>query len=98
MHRVLCKRIGRIFILEFSQPKGIFKRFYAIYLRHIVPWLAQLITGNRSAYEYLGSSIEQFPEKEILAQELKLAGFKQVRHYGLTAGVVTIHEAQVFEK
>lgn len=96
MYRVLCKRSGRLFILEFSQPKGIFKRFYSVYLRCVVPCLAKLITGNRSAYEYLGSSIEQFPEKETLAQELKMAGFKTVRHYGLTVGVVTIHEAFAF--
>lgn len=95
MYRVLRKAEGVLFIMEFSQPQGILKPFYHFYLRQILPILARLITGNRSAYEYLGGSIEGFLKNEALAQELRDAGFVKIEHHGLSGGIVTIHTARI---
>ena len=60
--RRVLKPGGRLIVLEFSQPYLWFRPFYYFYLRGILPWLARLITGDREAYLYLGTSISNFPK------------------------------------
>ena len=81
-------------ILEFSQPYFWFRPFYYFYLRGILPWLARLITGDRKAYLYLGSSISTFPEREQLRAELGQSGFVSARAHSLTFSIVALHEAK----
>ena len=52
---------GRLVVLDFSLPSGLLRRPYRFYLHHVLPRLAGWLTGQRDAYEYLGSSIEKFP-------------------------------------
>lgn len=85
---------GRLFILEFSQPDEWFRPLYYFYLKYILPRVAALATGDKSAYDYLAGTIEKFPTKEELAGQLKLAGFESVKAIGLTFSIVAIHEAQ----
>lgn len=91
MHRVL-RPGGKIFILEFSQPASWFRPLYYFYLLRISPWLAGAITGDRAAYGYLGTSIEQFPDAEGLAKEVRDAGFASVTAKSMTFGIVALHE------
>lgn len=84
---------GRLFVLEFSQPDRWFRPFYYLYLKYILPRLAALATRDKSAYDYLAGTIENFPTKEALATQLKTAGFKTVNATGLTFSIVAIHEA-----
>jgi demethylmenaquinone methyltransferase/2-methoxy-6-polyprenyl-1,4-benzoquinol methylase len=93
MRRVL-RPGGRLFVLEFSQPFLWFRPFYYFYLLTLAPWLAGLVTGDRSAYEYLGDSIEGFPDRASLSEEIRRAGFASVRATPLTFGIVALHEAQ----
>jgi len=93
MHRVLKPR-GHLFVLEFSQPYFWFKPFYYAYLKLILPSIAGLVTGDRSAYEYLCGSIENFPNRENMTAEIKRAGFSTVRATPLTFGIVALHEAE----
>lgn len=90
MIRVL-KPEGSLFVLEFTQPEKWFKPFYALYLKHLLPRMAALSTGNQSAYQYLSGTIDQFPDKEKIKCELENAGFKSVVYKTLTAGTVAIH-------
>ena len=90
MRRVLRPE-GRVFILEFSQPYAWFRPFYYFYLRRIVPVFAGQLTGDRSAYEYLNATIEQFPGREGLAGELAQAGFADIHHRAMTFGIVALH-------
>lgn len=85
---------GHLFLLEFSQPRGWFRPFYYFYLRRILPWLAAAVTGDRGAYEYLGGSIESYPNHEAMAEEIHRAGFASVAIRRLTAGIVALHEAK----
>lgn len=91
-HRAL-RPGGSVFILEFSQPYFWFKPFYYAYLKWLLPSLARLCTGNRDAYRYLGDSIETFPNRNALAEQIRAAGFSSVKAYALTFGVVAIHRA-----
>ena len=84
---------GRLFVLEFSQPHAWFRPIYFFYLRRILPSLAGLITGNRAAYAYLNETIEQFPDRAALSQEIRSAGFSRVSASPMTAGIVALHEA-----
>lgn len=92
MRRVL-QRSGRLFVLEFSQPALWFRPFYHAYLKFVLPTLAAVVTGDRAAYEYLCGSIEQFPGRAAMAQEIRRAGFSAVRATPMTFGIVALHEA-----
>jgi len=95
MRRVLRPPRGRLFVLEFSQPDRWFRPLYYGYLRHLLPRLAGAITGDRTAYDYLGATIGEFPDRGGLSQELREAGFTAVTATGLTLGIVALHEAAV---
>ena len=90
MNRVL-KPGGRLIVLEFSQPFFWFRPFYYFYLRLILPWMARLVTGDRDAYLYLGSSISAFPDRFGLVREFENAGFEKIRFTSLTFAIVALH-------
>jgi demethylmenaquinone methyltransferase/2-methoxy-6-polyprenyl-1,4-benzoquinol methylase len=94
MRRVL-RPGGRLFVLEFSQPHLWFQPFYYAYLKFALPAIAGLVTGDRSAYEYLCGSIEQFPGRQAMSGEIRRAGFASITATPLTFGIVALHEARV---
>jgi demethylmenaquinone methyltransferase/2-methoxy-6-polyprenyl-1,4-benzoquinol methylase len=92
MRRVL-KPGGHLFILDFSLPKGIMRAPYRLYLHHVLPRMAGLLTGQKDAYEYLGGSIEQFPSGETMVSLLNESGFVSASAKPMTFGVVSVYEA-----
>jgi demethylmenaquinone methyltransferase / 2-methoxy-6-polyprenyl-1,4-benzoquinol methylase len=92
MRRVL-RPGGSLFVLEFSQPHWWFRPIYYSYLKLILPLVAGLVTSDRSAYEYLGGSIEQFPARSALSAEVLQAGYSSVSSAPLTCGIVALHHA-----
>jgi demethylmenaquinone methyltransferase/2-methoxy-6-polyprenyl-1,4-benzoquinol methylase len=72
-----------------------FRPFYYTYLKYVLPIVAGIITGDRSAYEYLGGSIEQYPDRSAMSEEIRQAGFNSVRALSLSFGIVALHEARV---
>jgi demethylmenaquinone methyltransferase/2-methoxy-6-polyprenyl-1,4-benzoquinol methylase len=95
MHRVLRQPQGRLFVLEFSQPRPWFRPAYYFYLQRVLPRLAGLVTGDRTAYDYLCGSIEQFPDRSKLGDEFDAAGFTSVEARPMSLGIVALHEAAV---
>jgi demethylmenaquinone methyltransferase/2-methoxy-6-polyprenyl-1,4-benzoquinol methylase len=93
MRRVL-RPGGRLFVLEFSQPVFWFRPFYYAYLKFVLPAVAAVVTGDRSAYEYLGGSIGEFPGRAALMAEIVRAGFESIQATPLTFGIVALHEAR----
>jgi demethylmenaquinone methyltransferase/2-methoxy-6-polyprenyl-1,4-benzoquinol methylase len=85
---------GRLFILEFSKPWRWLRPLYDFHIRHIMPLIASVLTGDRGAYEYLCGSIASFPDRMSLSAEIRSAGFVEVTATPLTTGIVAIHEAQ----
>ena len=91
VHRVL-KPGGRFVILEFTTPPSAFIRsVYHQYFYRLLPRIAGLISGNRTAYRYLADSIVNFPAAPELAARMRAAGFDDVRWQLLTFGVAAIH-------
>lgn len=90
-YRVL-KPGGRLLILEFSQPKAKWLRgLFLFYLRHVLPKVGGLLSGNRKAYAYLNSSIEGFPYGKEFSSLLERANFSSATHLPLSCGIATIY-------
>lgn len=92
MIRVL-KPGGSLFILDFSLPPQPLCTPYRLYLHHVLPKLAGLLTGQKDAYEYLGGSIEQFPSGQAMLDLLEQTGFGNTDADPLTFGVVSVYGA-----
>ena len=90
IHRVL-KPEGRLIVLEFTQPYWWFRPVYYFYLRLVLPWFARLVTGDRDAYLYLGTSITNFPNRHELIGEIEGVGFGQVSALPMTFSIVALH-------
>lgn len=82
---------GHLIILEASQPYDWVKPLYTIYLKKIMPMIAGWISGDRPAYDYLASSISEFPNCEAMKNELLGIGFCSVGIERFMLGSVAIH-------
>lgn len=79
-------------ILEFSQPPNpLFAALYDFYSRRLLPAVGGLMSGSRDAYAYLPESVRKFPGAERLAEEMRAAGFTEVRFERMTFGIVALH-------
>lgn len=77
-HRIL-KPNGLFIILETSVPTVFpFKQGYALFTKHIMPWVGGLMSGDMKAYKYLSESAANFPCGEALALILRESGFTKV--------------------
>ena len=93
MSRVL-RRNGHLLVLEFSLPTGpILRPIYRFYLHHCLPLFGSFLTGTRNAYDYLGDSIEEFPNGTVMCQLMARNGFARPTFRPLTSGIVTIYTA-----
>lgn len=89
-YRVL-KPSGKATIIEFSLPKNkFFAKLYKFYFKKILPFIGGIISRNKSAYDYLPSSVEEFDEKINLEMLLKNSGFRKIETYHLTFGIVQV--------
>jgi demethylmenaquinone methyltransferase/2-methoxy-6-polyprenyl-1,4-benzoquinol methylase len=83
---------GRFVILEFSTPRiRVLRALYQFYFHRVLPLIGGLISGHRTAYQYLPRSVANFPVEEELARRMEAAGFAKVRWSGLSFGVAAIH-------
>ncbi|HMG00326.1 MAG TPA: ubiquinone/menaquinone biosynthesis methyltransferase [Gemmatimonadaceae bacterium] len=86
---------GRFVILEFSTPRiRILRSLYRLYFHHVLPLIGRLISGHRTAYQYLPRSVANFPVEEELARRMEAAGFAKVGWRSLSFGVAAIHVAE----
>jgi demethylmenaquinone methyltransferase/2-methoxy-6-polyprenyl-1,4-benzoquinol methylase len=85
---------GRFVILEFTTPRNVFVRgTYNLYFHHVLPLIGRIVSGHRTAYRYLPTSVRNFPSVEELAARLTRAGFQGVTWRSLTLGIAAIHVA-----
>lgn len=86
--RVL-KPNGILNILEFSLPKNILvRKIYLLYFNFILPTVGKIISKNKTAYNYLPSSVELWDKKDNLVSECLCAGFRNFSVRNFTFGIV----------
>lgn len=87
---------GTLAVLEFTpDSKGLLDRLFSWYFHQVLPRVGGLLTGHRSAYEYLTRSVDQFMDRNRLAGFLLETGFVHVQIQPLTFGVCTLFLAQL---
>ncbi|NHJ12347.1 MAG: ubiquinone/menaquinone biosynthesis methyltransferase [Candidatus Thorarchaeota archaeon] len=92
-YRIL-KPGGRFINVETSQPSSpLIRSLYHLYVRLTVLPIGKLVSGSKSGYSYLSSTIRRFHPPVSLAEILQEAGFKEVRWSNLLLGTAAIHEA-----
>jgi demethylmenaquinone methyltransferase/2-methoxy-6-polyprenyl-1,4-benzoquinol methylase len=83
---------GRAVILEFSQPQNpVFALLYRWYSFTLLPFFGGLVSGRRSAYEYLPSSVAAFHSRQEISTMLNDAGIQDVQIRELAFGAVVVH-------
>lgn len=79
---------GRLLVLEFGQPRGLFfAPIFRLYSRFLMPLIGGVLTGNRHAYTYLPETSKQFPCGEAFVAKLDEAGFINRTFAALTGGI-----------
>jgi demethylmenaquinone methyltransferase/2-methoxy-6-polyprenyl-1,4-benzoquinol methylase len=90
--RRILKPKGRVAVLEFSRPSNsVLRLLFGIYFRNLLPLLGGIISGSRSAYIYLPSSVAKFPDQQQLVGLIEQAGFDRVSYENLTGGIAALH-------
>jgi demethylmenaquinone methyltransferase/2-methoxy-6-polyprenyl-1,4-benzoquinol methylase len=94
MLRVL-KPGGTAAVLEFSKPviPG-FRYLFKVYFTKVLPVLGGLISGSKSAYQYLPNSVTRFPDQAELAALMGQVGFVEVEYQNLSGGIAALHLGQ----
>ena len=90
MARVLAPG-GHLLVLDFSLPRGPLRLLYRAYLHRCLPWFAGIVTGEKQAYDYLGASIEKFPNGQEMGALIEANGFRDAQLEPLSGGIVTIY-------
>lgn len=87
---------GKVVVLEFGQPKGVFGKLYRWYSKHIIPVIGAMITGHREAYDYLPRTAAKFPAGEKFVGLMLQSGvFSDVQARPLTGGITWLYVGTV---
>lgn len=84
---------GRAVVLDFFEPPNpVWRRLYFFYSYHILPRIGNLVTRDKTGvYSYLPDSVKLYYKPSDFADEMKKAGFKNIKFYPLCGGIVYIH-------
>ncbi len=95
--REMCRVLkpgGHLLIVELTTPRRFpMKQFFWLYAHVVMPVLGRLISRDDSAYTYLPSSMEAFPQAEAMEQILQKNGFCHIRWKRFTFGICTMYLA-----
>ncbi len=82
---------GKVTILEFRLPENLLvRKFYLFYFNKILPLIGKMISKDREAYHYLPESVGEFDKKINLQELLSQVGFRNIKKYSSTFGIVQI--------
>lgn len=81
---------GRIALLEVAEPPNPFLRFgHRIYFGSVVPRVGGLLS-NPAAYRYLPKSVAYLPSPPYMLEQIRDAGFFDVRRILLSGGIAQL--------
>ena len=91
MRRVL-KPGGLGLVLEFSKPRMFpIKQVFGLYFKHIMPTVGSWVSKDPAAYTYLPESVDAFPEGQDFLEEMRKAGYVDLKARPLTGGIATVY-------
>src|SRR5262249_10588180 len=83
---------GKVLVLEFGQPRGLWGAMYRLYSRVVMPTVGGLLTGNRAAYLYLPRTAAAFPAGENFLELMDRSGvFATSTAQPLTGGITWLY-------
>jgi demethylmenaquinone methyltransferase/2-methoxy-6-polyprenyl-1,4-benzoquinol methylase len=83
---------GQLLSLDFGKPEcGVWRRLYFAHLRFWVPVLGWMIGGERDAYAYILTSLENYPAQRGVQQLMEKCGFIECGFEGLLGGAMAIN-------
>jgi demethylmenaquinone methyltransferase / 2-methoxy-6-polyprenyl-1,4-benzoquinol methylase len=92
--RRILKPGATLAILEFTEPPAsLLGNLYRWYFRNILPRIGGLLSGDRTAYTYLPSSVSRFFRPAELASLMTRVGYPSVRFEAWTFGTIALHTA-----
>lgn len=87
---------GRVVVLEFGQPTGLFGALFRFYSKVVMPTVGGLLTGNRAAYEYLPRTSAAFPAGDkFLALMDQSGAYKERVAHPMTFGTSYVYVGTV---
>jgi demethylmenaquinone methyltransferase/2-methoxy-6-polyprenyl-1,4-benzoquinol methylase len=92
-NRVL-KPGGQLGILEFSEPGGLMGKAYAVYFRRVLPAIGRLICGKNGPYNYLPTSVGNFPAHAELLALMQSTGYRECAWQPYTFGIAGLYTAK----
>jgi len=84
---------GQLGILEFSEPGGLIGKAYGVYFRRVLPVIGRAICGKNGAYNYLPSSVGNFPPPDAIKEMMRRAGFEECAWQPYTFGIAGLYTA-----
>jgi demethylmenaquinone methyltransferase/2-methoxy-6-polyprenyl-1,4-benzoquinol methylase len=91
-HRVL-KPGGQLGILDFSEPGGLVGKAYAVYFRRVLPAIGRAICGKDGPYNYLPTSVGNFPPPPAMLSLMNSTGYEQCAWQPYTFGIAGLYTA-----
>ncbi|MCO6481806.1 MAG: bifunctional demethylmenaquinone methyltransferase/2-methoxy-6-polyprenyl-1,4-benzoquinol methylase UbiE [Flavobacteriales bacterium] len=83
---------GRLFVLEFSQPRATpFRQVFRFYFHRVMPFIGRMVSKDEAAYTYLPESVDAFPQGKQFERILLDCGLRDVHSRPLTFGVATLY-------
>jgi demethylmenaquinone methyltransferase/2-methoxy-6-polyprenyl-1,4-benzoquinol methylase len=89
-HRVL-KPNGQLGILDFSEPGGLIGKAYALYFRRVLPAIGRLICGKDGPYNYLPTSVGNFPPPPEMLAMMRSTGYAECAWQPYTFGIAGLY-------
>lgn len=87
---------GRVVVLEFGQPQGLFGALFRFYSKVVMPNIGGLLTGNRAAYEYLPRTSAAFPSGDRFLELMDRSGaYKERVAHPMTFGTSYVYVGTV---
>jgi demethylmenaquinone methyltransferase / 2-methoxy-6-polyprenyl-1,4-benzoquinol methylase len=82
---------GQLGILEFSEPGGLIGKAYALYFRRVLPAIGRIICGKDGPYNYLPTSVGNFPPPQEMLRLMQQTGFQSSNWQPYTFGIAGLY-------
>ena len=95
----MLKPGGRFLSLDFNRPQQPWLReAYLAYLSLVGSALGRVLHGDGDTYRYIAASLRRFPPADVVVDQMRAAGFADVRWTPLLGGLMALHVGVEWER